>query len=151
MSISYFEEELKMVDGCYYSFSHCVCHTLSAFCYWYKGIYKRGRLKTFFIRKNIDLSLMAFEHEDVLAEFTGWIDFSDRNFLYFAHDVNNKLISGEYVDYNPIDAYSRKVAPKRREDADFVNMMVSEVYDDLFVQYNANINELEKTLYNIIL
>lgn len=147
--LSYFNDELRD-NGSYFRFTHCVCDSLSAFRYWYNGIYQRGRLKTFFIRRDIDLNLMVSEYDNPLVEFTGWIDFSDRNFLHFAHDVRNRLITGEYVNYKYIEAYSRKVAPKRKEDADFVNMKVSEVYVDLFIQYNAHVNELERTLYNII-
>lgn len=146
--LSYFYDVLGG-KGCHFDFSHCVCRGFRAFAYWYKGLYQDGRLKSFFIRKDIDLSLGYNEQKDKLVEFTGWIDFSDRNFLHFAHDIENELITGEYHNYEFDFAYNRKVAPKRRKDADFVNKLCSEVYDDLFAQYDAHINELEKTLFNI--
>jgi len=147
--LSYFDDVLRKY-GCYYHFSHCVCGSIGAFCYWYNGLYQDGRLKAFFIRKDIDLSLICTQQENRLVEFTGWIDFSDRNFLHFAHDVKNDLITGEYHNYEYDFAYNRKVAPKRKKDADFVNKITSEVFDDLFAQYDVHINELEETLHNII-
>lgn len=147
--LSYFHDVFRG-KGCYFHFSHCLCQGLGPFVYWYNGLYQDGRLKAFFVRKDIDLSLMWSEQEDALVEFTGWIDFNDRNFLHFAHDVKNELITGEYRNYQADFAYNRKVARKRKKDADFVNKIASEVYDDLFVQYDIHINSLEETLFNII-
>ena len=145
----YLHEVLRGYN-CLFNFTHCVCHSLDAFIYWYGGLYQYGRLKTFFIRKDIDLNLGAHWQKDQLVEFTGWIDSDDRNFLHFAHDVDNNLITGEYFHYEFKYAYNRKVTSRRKNDADFVNMLVSEVYDNLFAQYYANFNNLEKTLHNII-
>lgn len=147
--LCYFDNILRS-SGSYFYFSHCVCHDLNAFCYWYRGLYQDGRLKTFFIRKDIPLRLMSSEQKDKLIEFTGWIDFSDRNFLHFAHDVNNQLITGFYHKFEFEYAYSRKVTEGRKNDADKVNKLCSKVYDDLFAQYDAHINELEETLHNIL-
>lgn len=147
--LSYFDDIFRL-SGSYFHFSHCVCHGFSAFCYWYRGLYQDGRLKAFFIRKDIPLRLMSSEQKDKLIEFTGWIDFSDRNFLHFAHDVNNQLITGFYHKFELDYAYSRKVTEGRKNDADKVNKLCSEVYDDLFAQYDVHINELEETLHNVL-
>ena len=144
--LTYFYDVISHKGG-YFKLQHCVTRSLGAFCFWYNRLYVDGRLKTFFIRKDINLMLMASE-QDKLAEFTGWIDFNDRNFLYFAHDVNNDLISGEYHNYEVEYAYSRKIVNK--DLADKVNVIASQVHDDLFAQYDVHINELEETLHNII-
>jgi hypothetical protein len=155
--LSFFDDAL-MRFGSFFRFQHCVCNSFSAFCYWYEKMYQDGMLKTFFIRKNLDLAKCALEYredKDLLAEFTGWISFSERNFLYFAHPIDNNFITGEFSfdGYDKRDrehVMARTVAKGSRKLVDKMNSMVNEVYDDLFAQYDVHINELEKTLYNIL-
>lgn len=153
--LSFFDAALK-IYRCNFFLSHCVAKIFEAFRMWYNDLYSDGMLKAFFYKKDMDLNLCDFERRNgacnPLDEFTGWIDFNDRNFLYFAHDINNHVISGFY-DYGSgkktkEKALSRIVDSKRREEMDFINHKVNEVYDDLFAQYDVHINELEETLFN---
>ena len=154
--LSFFDNALRLFKS-RFCFQHCVCQSFGAFCYWYEMMYRDGMLKTFFIRKNLDLSKSALEYredKDFLAEFTGWISFSERNFLYFAHPIDNNFITGDYGFYPPHNdrehAMSRKVAKSCKYLVDKMGSIVNEVYDDLFAQYDVHIEELEETLHNIL-
>jgi hypothetical protein len=134
-----------------FHFQHCVCQSVGAFLYWYKGLYQDGRIKTFFIRKDIDISKPIYENAlSPLDEFTGWIDFNDRNFLHFTHDCYNRLLTGEYHNYQFDYAYNRTVTKGCKRNVNKVNTITAQVYDDIFRQYDEHINELEETLHNII-
>lgn len=135
--------------GCKYKMSHCVCWSQGAYAFWFERLYQDGRLKTFFISKNINLRKFS-ECQPMMAEFTGWIDFSDPHFLHFAHLVNNDLATGEYVDYMGKYAYDRHVTEKYKEYVDRMNEITAEVYNDLFEQYGQHIFELEETLHRVV-
>ena len=151
--LSLFQEILRETseDNFYHGFrmSHCVCNTLGAYYYWFDKLYQDGRLKTFFIKKNLDIT-KEYENQPLMSEFTGWIDFSDRHFLHFAHLVNNELATGEYVGYQAEFAYNRHVNSKYKWYVDRMNSIVTEVHDALFEQYDKYVNELEETLHNIM-
>lgn len=134
---------------CDFHFTHCVCESLGAFLYWYRGLYRDGRVKTFFIKKDINLEESAWNQDDELAEFTGWVDFSDRNFLHFAHDIRNRLLTGEYHNYEYDYAYNRTVTKGCKKLANKVNLITSQVYDEIFRQYDKYIDDLEETLHNL--
>lgn len=155
--LSFFDDAFRNFY-CYFGFGHCVCESIRAFCYWYEMMYQDGMLKTFFIRKDINLGKINGDYameKDFLVEFTGWISLSDRNFLHFAHLVNNEFVTGDFSfsskeTCNREHAMSRKVAKGYKEIVDKMNSMVNEVYDDLFAQYDAHVEELEETLHNIL-
>jgi len=135
--------------GCKYKMSHCVCWSQGAYAFWFERLYQDGRLKTFFISKNINLRKCCDE-QPMMAEFTGWIDFSDRNFLHFAHLVGNELATGEYHNYEAEYAYNRHVDTKYKRYVERMNELTNDVYDALFEQYDKYIDKLEETLHNII-
>ena len=145
--LSFFDDAFRHFDTPFY-FQHCVAQSFGAFGFWYSMIYRDGMLKTFFIRKDINLGKNCGyykENGDFLVEFTGWIDFNDRHFLHFAHLVNNDFVTGCLQD-----ALSRVVRKDKKDLVDKMNYITSEVYDDLFAQYDAHISELEETLHNIL-
>lgn len=161
--LSYFSDVLNNIkeifnyDGwVFFDIQHCVTR-LDAFIHWYRELYQDGRIKTFFLRKDIDISMAASEYAlptknggDCLIEFTGWIDFNDRNFLYFAHLVDNSIATGEYINFTKEGALSRKVTKGKKRIVEKICKITSEVYDNLFAQYDVHINELEETLFNTI-
>ena len=155
--LSFFDDALRMYR-CHFFLSHCVARIFEAFRMWYTNLYEDGMLKAFFFKKDMDLNLSDYKRRNgacsSIDEFTRWIRFSDRNFLYFAHDINNHVISGSYVWSDDArtkeGALSRVVDSKRREKMDFINSMVNKVYDDLFAQYDVHVEELEETLHNIL-
>jgi hypothetical protein len=156
--LSLFQELLKetvednhpeILSDCGYKMSHCVCNSLGAYVYWYDKLYQDGRLKTFFIKKNLDIT-KGYDEQPLMAEFTGWIDFEDPHFLHFAHLVNNELATGQYVRYEAEYAYSRYVNPKYKWYVDRMNSIASEAYKSLFEQYDKYIDSLEGTLHNIM-
>ena len=147
--LSLFDEFLRDYEGCRFSLSHCVAHSVGAYTYWFERLYQDGRLKTFFISKKLNLE-NNYNDKPKLAEFTGWIDFEDRHFLHFAHLVDNKLATGEYHNFEAEYAYNRHVEVKYKKYAERMNELTSEVYDALFEQYDKYIDKLEETLHNVI-
>lgn len=149
--LAMFREYLDDIERtkCRYRMSHCVCESVGAYIYWYKVLYQDGRLKTFFISKKLNIK-NDYEEQPKLAEFTGWIDFSDRHFLHFAHLVDNKLATGEYHNFEGEYAYNRNVNSKYKKYVERMNELTSEVYDSLFEQYDKYIDKLEETLHNVI-
>jgi hypothetical protein len=155
--LSFFDDAFRHFDTSFY-FQHCVAQQFGAFGFWYNMIYRDGMLKTFFIRKDTNLGKNNWDYameKDFLVEFTGWISLSDRNFLHFAHLVNNEFVTGDFSfsskeTCNREHAMSRKVAKGYKEIVDKMNSMVNEVYDDLFAQYDVHVEELEETLHNIL-
>ena len=76
--LSLFQELLKetvednhpeILSDCGYKMSHCVCNSLGAYVYWYEKLYQDGRLKTFFIKKNLDIT-KEYSEQPLMAEFT---------------------------------------------------------------------------------
>jgi hypothetical protein len=70
--------------------------------------------------------------------------------LHFTHDCYNRLLTGEYNNYQFDYAYNRTVTKGCKRNVNKVNIITAQVYDDIFKQYDEHINELEETLHNII-
>lgn len=137
--------------GAAFKFSHCLCYSSEAFEMWYKTLYKDGRVKAFFIRKDINLDI-NYHNQPLTAEFTGWVDFNDRNHLKFAHLVNNHVISGYYGDGDKFAceecAFSDKIDDTCKNEVEEVNHILENVFDELFNLYDHFVDTLEDNLHN---
>ena len=140
-------------NGASFEFSHCLCHSYGAFEMWYKILYKDGRVKAFFIRKDINLDI-DYHNQPLTAEFTGWVDFNDRNHLKFAHLVNNHVVSGYYGDGNKFAceecAFSNKIDDSCRNEVEEVNHILESVFDGLLDLYDHYVETLESSLHNFL-
>ena len=138
-------------NGASFKFSHCLCYSYGAFKMWYKTLYKDGRVKAFFIRKDINLDI-NYHNQPLTAEFTGWVDFNDRNHLKFAHLVNNHVVSGYYGDGDKFAceecAFSDKIDDSCRNEVEEVNHVLESVFDELFNLYDHFVDTLEDNLHN---
>ena len=124
------------------NFRHCVCHDTLAFAMWYKILYREGRLKVFFIKKNIDI---YSELNGLLDEFTCWIDRNDK-LPHFTHDIKNELVNGTYKKGLNESVYDPNCVEGRERDLEFVNALTSKVIDRLFTLYDEYKDVLESTL-----
>ena len=136
-----------------FRFTHCVCCGYEAFNMWYKALYTDGRLKTFFIKKDIDLNT-PYNEQPYENEFTGWIDYGENDFLHFAHITNNHLVTGEYgspstweslADFNLV--YSHRIDDSCKKYVSKMNKLVADIFDDLFRIYDMYVEELEDNLH----
>ena len=138
-------------NGSNFRLSHCLCYSRGAFAMWYKILYRDGRVKAFFIRKDIDLNV-DYHNQPLTAEFTGWVDFNDRNHLKFAHLVNNHVISGYYGDGDKFAceecAFSDKIDGTCKNEVEEVNHVLESVFDELFNLYDHFVDTLEDNLHN---
>jgi hypothetical protein len=138
-------------NGSHFKFSHCLCYSFCAFEMWYKTLYKDGRVKAFFIRKDINLDI-SYHNQPLTAEFTGWVDFNDRNHLKFTHLVNNHVVSGYYGDGDKFAceecAFSDKIDDTCKNEVEEVNHILESVFDELFNLYDQFVDTLENNLHN---
>jgi hypothetical protein len=132
---------------------HCVCYSFAAFSMWYRLLYKDGRVKTFFIRKDINLDV-EYHDQPLTAEFTGWVDYSNKNFLYFTHLVNNHAATGYYGNGSEFAcekcACSDKIDNTCKNEVEEVNNALYSIFDDLFSVYDKYVDELEDTLHEFL-
>lgn len=145
-------DELERDDSKFHM-CHCLCYSFEAFSMWYRVLYKDGRVKTFFIRKDINLGV-DYHKQPLTAEFTGWVDFSNKDFLYFTHLVNNHAATGYYGDGNEFAcekcACSDRIDESCKCEVDEVNHAVHEIFDELFNLYDLYADKLEDTLHNFL-
>lgn len=129
---------------------HCLCYSYAAFSMWYRTLYKDGRVKAFFIRKDINLGV-DYHKQPLTAEFTGWVDFSNKDFLYFTHLVNNHAATGYYGVYDEFAcekcACSDVVDDTCKDEVEEVNRVLHDVFDELFNIYDLYVEKLENTLH----
>ena len=132
---------------------HCLCHSFAAFSMWYRLLYKDGRVKTFFIRKDINLDV-EYRKQPLTAEFTGWVDFTNNGFLYFTHLVNNHAATGYYGNGDEFAcekcACSDKIDNTCKDEVEEVNNVLHGIFDDLFKLYDRYVDNLEDTLHEFL-
>lgn len=140
-------------NGSHFRFSHCLCNSCGAFAMWYKILYRDGRVKAFFIRKDIDLNV-SYHEQPLTAEFTGWVDFTDRNHLKFAHLVNNHVVSGYYGEGDKFAceecAFSDRIDNSCEAEVSEINHALENVFDGLFDLYDHYVETLESSLHNFL-
>ena len=140
-------------NGSNFMLSHCLCYGRGAFAMWYKILYRDGRVKAFFIRKNIDLNV-NYHEQPLTAEFTGWVDFNDRNHLKFTHLVNNHVVSGYYGEGNKFAceecAFSNRIDNSCKNEVEEVNHVLESVFDELLNLYDHYVETLESSLHNFL-
>lgn len=140
-------------NGSNFRFSHCLCFSDRAFEMWYKILYRDGRVKAFFIRKDIDLNV-DYHEQPLTAEFTGWVDFTDRSHLKFAHLVNNHVVSGYYGEGDKFAceecAFSDRIDHTCENEVEEVNHVLHSIFDDLFSLYDEYVDNLENTLHEFL-
>lgn len=143
-------------NGSNFRLSHCLCDLFpraarAAFAMWYKILYRDGRVKAFFIRKDIDLNV-NYHEQPLTVEFTGWVDFNDRSRLKFAHLVNNHVVSGYYGDGDKFAceecAFSDKIDDTCKNEVEEVNHVLESVFDELLSLYDHFVETLEDNLHN---
>ena len=143
--------DIMWKNGAAFKFSHCLCHSVGAFEMWYRILYKDGRVKAFFIRKDINLDI-NYHNQPLTAEFTGWVDFNDRNHLKFIHLVNNHVVSGYYGDGDKFAceecAFSDKIDETCKNEVEEVNHILESVFDELLSLYDHFVETLEDNLHN---
>lgn len=130
-------------------FKHCICYS-NCFKFWFRGLYRDGRIKTLFIRKDIDLyNKNAWS---LTSEFTGWVDISDKHFLSFAHLLNNRVASGIY-EWNDklIENVLSHYVPNEYEN-EFAEIcdVLEGIFDELVQLYDTYVDELEENLFNFL-